>query len=57
MQKRFLRSAASFPRESRAGSDTSAVLADFYGAVGGEFLEASLQSGGEVHAEAYKANT
>jgi hypothetical protein len=38
------------------GSDTPAILANLDGAIGGEFLETSLQFSGEIHAEKYKEN-
>jgi hypothetical protein len=54
VQERLFRGTAYFPGKSREGSHASAILANLDGAIRGEFLEASLQLGGEVHAEEYK---
>ena len=53
VKKRLLRSAAHFPGESGEGSDAPATLANLDSAIRGEFLETSLQFGGEVHAKEY----
>src|SRR5579859_7100772 len=54
VQQRFLSGPSDFPGQSRKGRDSSSVLANFDAAGGGEFLEAGLQFGGEVHARNYK---
>jgi hypothetical protein len=56
VQERLLRGTAYFPRKSGEWSHASAVLANLDGAIRGEFFEASLQLGGEVHTEEYKEN-
>jgi hypothetical protein len=56
VKERLLCGAANFPGKSGEGSHASAVLANLDRAIGGEFLEASLQLDREVHVQGYKGN-
>jgi hypothetical protein len=54
VQQRLFGRAATFPGKAREGSDSPAVLAQLNGSLGGEFLDAGVQFGGEVLAADYK---
>ena|SRR5208282_152142 len=56
VQERLFRGTTNFPGESGERSHASAILANLNGAIGGEFLETSLQFEEEVHAKEYKGN-